>query len=139
MEFILLKSFSNYMDAHMLLGRMSEEGIECWLKDENTVTLDPLLTNAVGGIKLMVARNDFEKASALLLQYQKEKRMNLSCPKCKSHDIDLVTSPRKASTWLGAFVGFFTMSLALPLSQDWHCFQCGNEFKEPIDNSVVIE
>ncbi len=32
-----------------------EEGINCWLKDENTVTIDPILTNAIGGIKLMVA------------------------------------------------------------------------------------
>ena len=51
--FVLLDSFANYIDAHIVLGRMQEENIQCWLKDENTVTLDPILTNAVGGIKLM--------------------------------------------------------------------------------------
>ena len=45
------------------MGRLKEEGIECWLKDENTVTIDPIIANAVGGIKLMVEE---EKAEASL-------------------------------------------------------------------------
>ena len=44
MEFVVLQSFSNYVDAHILMGRMEEEGIRCWLKDEHTVTIDPILT-----------------------------------------------------------------------------------------------
>ena len=57
MDFILLQSFSNYIDAHILFGRLSEAGINCWLKDENLVTINPLWANAAGGIKLMVAEN----------------------------------------------------------------------------------
>ena len=56
MEFILLNSYGNYVEAHIAKGVLEEEGIVCWLKDENTVTIDPILTNAVGGIKLMVAK-----------------------------------------------------------------------------------
>lgn len=66
MEFVLLQSFPSYIDAHILMGRLEEEGISCWLKDENIVTIDPLLTNAVGGIKLMVAATQYERALALL-------------------------------------------------------------------------
>ena len=81
MSFVLLDSFANYIDAHIVLGRMQEENIQCWLKDENTVTLDPILTNAVGGIKLMVAEDQYEKALELLRLFRTEKRNNYAYPK----------------------------------------------------------
>ena len=88
MEFVVLQSFSNYVDAHILMGRMEEEGIRCWLKDEHTVTIDPILTNALGGIKLMVRREQYERAAALLNEYLAEKRKNSACPVCGSNDIE---------------------------------------------------
>ena len=54
MNFVLLQSYDNYVSAHIAMGRLEEDGINCWLKDENTVTIDPILSNAIGGIKLMV-------------------------------------------------------------------------------------
>ncbi|HEY0356393.1 MAG TPA: DUF2007 domain-containing protein, partial [Flavisolibacter sp.] len=65
MEFILLQSFTNYIDAHIVSGRLQEEGIHCWLKDENLATLYPIWTNATGGIKLMVADNQVNEAKNL--------------------------------------------------------------------------
>ncbi|MGZ5190891.1 MAG: putative signal transducing protein [Flavisolibacter sp.] len=132
MKFVLLDSFANYIDAHIVLGRMKEEEIQCWLKDENTVTLDPILTNAVGGIKLMVTEDQYEKALTLLRQFRAEKRSNYACPKCNSHDIERVSSPRKASSWFGVFIGLFT-SFALTSEQIWHCFQCKAEFDQPLE------
>ncbi len=41
-------------------------GIECITKDEETITTNPLLSNAVGGIKLQVRERDFQKAVAIL-------------------------------------------------------------------------
>ena len=35
MDFVAVQYFTNYIDANILLGRMQEEGISCWLKDEN--------------------------------------------------------------------------------------------------------
>ena len=50
------------MDAHLLLTRLESEGLECWLQDENTVTIYPVWTNAVGGIKLLVKKEDVPRA-----------------------------------------------------------------------------
>ena len=66
MEFVILDVFDNYIDAHIKKGRLEEQGIICWLKDENTVTIDPLLAIAVGGIKLMVADHQLERARDIL-------------------------------------------------------------------------
>jgi hypothetical protein len=136
MEFILLQSFTNYIDAHILMGRLEEEGIQCWLKDENTVTIDPILTNAIGGIKLMVAETQFERASDLLQQYVREKRSHLKCPRCGSGNIELISSPRKAMNWFSALAGFFMGDYAVAAEKTWHCFDCQSEFEEPVDTSA---
>src|SRR5687767_10798818 len=102
MSFILLQSFGNYIDAHIAKGRLEEEGINCWLKDENTVTLNPIWTQAVGGIKLMVAATQAERAQELLQSFQEEKHSRLTCPSCGGSNIEYVSSPRKPANWLGA-------------------------------------
>jgi len=64
--FIILMTFDNYISAHIIMGRLKEEFINCYLQDENTVTIDPLLSNAIGGIKLMVAEQQAERAMEIL-------------------------------------------------------------------------
>ncbi len=65
-QFIPLCSFDNYIPAHIALGKLESENIRCYLVDENTVTIDPFLTWAVGGIKLMVADVQAERALQVL-------------------------------------------------------------------------
>lgn len=64
--FILLCSFDNYIPAHIALGRLKEEFINCYLQDEYSVTIDPFLSNAIGGIKLMVVETQIERAREIL-------------------------------------------------------------------------
>ena len=53
------------------------DGIRCWLKDENTVTIDPILTNAIGGIKVMVDSGR-RKAPVLRVLQNQDRAMSLS-------------------------------------------------------------
>ncbi|HMO34337.1 MAG TPA: DUF2007 domain-containing protein [Lacibacter sp.] len=66
MQFLPLHTFDNYIEAHLCLGRLEEAGINCWLMDEHSVTINPFLTNAIGGIKLMVHASQAERAQELL-------------------------------------------------------------------------
>ena len=66
MNFILIRSFDNYIPAHIAMGRLKEEYINCYLQDEYSVTIDPFLSNAIGGIKLMVAETQAERALEIL-------------------------------------------------------------------------
>ncbi|MGC4035522.1 MAG: DUF2007 domain-containing protein [Chitinophagaceae bacterium] len=66
MKFKILQTFTNYIEANILLGRLEEEGIHCFLQDEYTVTIDPLLSNAIGGIKLMVPESQLERAYEIM-------------------------------------------------------------------------
>ena len=134
-DFIIVRSFQNYIDAHITKGRLEEEGIDCWLKDENTVTIDPILTNAVGGIKLIVARSQAEKALELLNEYRREEKTAHPCPSCGSHNTDLVTTPRKASNWIAALFGFLFGSYALHVEKVRHCFDCAHEFPDSVNEN----
>jgi DNA-directed RNA polymerase subunit RPC12/RpoP len=136
MKFVPVWSYDNYVSAHIAMGRLEEDGFNCWLKDENTVTIDPILTNAVGGIKLMVAEAEAQKAFEILKQLQREHKALITCPRCSSHNIEVVSTPRKASNWAAALVGFLFTSFALSVETVNHCFDCGNEFpEEKLENS----
>lgn len=128
MDHVAVKSFDNYVSAHIAMGRMEEEGIHCWLKDENTVTIDPILTNAVGGIKLMVAASQAERARSIFRIIDNEAKAAHPCPKCNSLNVELVSTPRKASNWFSALVGLFLTSYAPKIDMVYHCFDCGHEY-----------
>ena len=70
MKFVLLSSYDNYIPAHIALGKLREEYINCYLQDEYSVTIDPFLSNAIGGIKLMVAEPQIERAKEILLSME---------------------------------------------------------------------
>ncbi|MEO7394071.1 MAG: DUF2007 domain-containing protein [Chitinophagaceae bacterium] len=129
MEFTIIQTYDNYVSAHIAMGRLQEDGINCWLKDENTVTIDPILTNAIGGIKLMVASSQAERASRILQMVDTQYKSLYPCPKCDSQNVDVVSTPRKASNWASALIGFFFTSYAMPIETVHHCFECGYEYK----------
>ncbi len=130
MEFVLLNAYPNYVDAHIARGVLEEQGISCWLKDENTVTIDPILTNAVGGIKLMVAKDQAQRAWGILEALRKEQKQSIVCPKCGSHNTEFVSTPRKPMNWISSITTFFLGDYAIPVDRVHHCFDCGYEFTQ---------
>ena len=61
-ELVTVATYDKSTDAHIALGRLSAEGIEAQLFDDNMVQMDWLYAIALGGIKLRVTRGD-EKAA----------------------------------------------------------------------------
>jgi DNA-directed RNA polymerase subunit RPC12/RpoP len=137
MNFVAVWSYDNYIPAHIAQGRLKEEGIECWLKDENTVTIDPILSNAVGGIKLMVPETDGKRAWELLNGLRLEHKKTLACPNCGSYNLELVSTPRKAMNWLSAITTFFLGDYALTTDKVYHCFDCKKEFPENFNDLIA--
>ncbi|HTL10359.1 MAG TPA: DUF2007 domain-containing protein [Chitinophagaceae bacterium] len=129
MDYLQLRSFDNYITASITLARLDEEGITCYLKDEYTVTIDPFLSNALGGIKLMVLPADFEEASALLAGYDKDYRESLSCPRCGSHNVEYIHK-QGVKNWLSATISWLFGNYAVAIEQVYHCYACEYEFKE---------
>ena len=66
MSLITIQTCNSAIDAHILQNTLEGEGIECYIFDENIVTVNPLYGNAVGGIKLKINEEDKENAIAIL-------------------------------------------------------------------------
>jgi hypothetical protein len=69
-DFITVATFWNPAEAHVVRSRLEAEGIRAYLADEMTVTMDWLLSNAIGGIKLQVAEKDAARALRVLAEKQ---------------------------------------------------------------------
>jgi hypothetical protein len=66
MDFVQIRTFDNYIYANITLGMLQDAGINCHLKDEYTITIDPFLSPALGGMKLMVHPSQVQRAIELL-------------------------------------------------------------------------
>ena len=78
MNLVTVATFSSSFDMHVIKGRLETDGVQCYVKDEQTITWDPLLDIAAGGIKLQVAEEDVELAKELLKETSYEHSSSLA-------------------------------------------------------------
>lgn len=86
--FYRLASFEYAADVQIIKGKLESEGIPVFLRDENTLNSDPLISNAIGGVKLQVYYKDRERAIAIYNEvraYALDDNNNpVVCPNCKA-------------------------------------------------------
>ncbi|MGC1516984.1 MAG: DUF2007 domain-containing protein [Maribacter sp.] len=86
--FYQLASFEYVADVQIVKGKLESEGIPVFLRDENTLNSDPLISNAIGGVKLQVYTRDKERAIAIyneIRAYAIDNDGNpIRCPNCKA-------------------------------------------------------
>jgi hypothetical protein len=128
MELVTIKTFDNYFSANILLGRLQHDGVECWLMDEHTVTVDPILTNAIGGIKLTVKKEDAQSVMKLLWQYEAEQMKNLVCPSCSGCHFNYITK-KSAVNYITAILTWSFTNYAAAPEYVYQCADCGLETK----------
>ena len=115
MNLVTIKTFFYDHETILYEPRFQAEGIEYFLKDQKTVAIDPLVSNAIGGIKLQVRVEDEQRAKALveeieannsnstlgdiiLVEGKKYEKTLDECPKCESDEIYL--SKRSFWNWM---------------------------------------
>src|SRR4051812_37907101 len=101
MNYKQIASYDNFMLANMTLGLLQENGINCHLKDENIVTIDPLLNPAVGGIKLVVEERDYNQAVVLIKDAEAAYLKDIPCPYCHTNALAVEGKINKPETFWG--------------------------------------
>ena len=130
---VTLRQFRDIPAALLAKSVLDSEGIECFLADENTIRMDWLWSNLLGGVKLWVKEEDAGRASELLAQKSPEgfdvegdeTHQQQRCPKCNSANIlfeELSKNVSYASVALG--VPFPVKHLG------WKCHSCGHQWEE---------
>lgn len=126
MNFVTIRSFQNNFSAHLMLTKLRSAGIECFLKDEFTVTVDPILSNAVGGIKLIVRNEDEDEVRKILYDFDEAYRQTAVCPRCGSKSIELVPKQTTANI-VTAILTWLFGSYAISAKNVYQCSSCKYE------------
>ena len=65
-KLVAIKSYTTVQDADLDKNRLDAAGIKCMLQNDGISQANPLLSNAVGWVRLAVLEQDVEKAKELL-------------------------------------------------------------------------
>src|SRR5215207_2944578 len=108
---VTVATFTSPWEAQLARARLEAEGIESMIADEHVVRLDWAISNAVGGVKLQVRKEDAESAAAALTSgnalpeiylVTDEEAARRRCPGCNSDNLTFERWSRLAffGTWL---------------------------------------
>jgi hypothetical protein len=135
MDYVPIRSFDNYIEANIVLHMLQNANINCHLKDENIITIDPLLSPALGGMKLMVHHTQLERAWDLMSEAEERFLKDIPCPVCKKHQLKIVSIEKKHKCKLGALASMLLNGKSVEVTKIYKCAACGYDFKELPDTN----
>ena len=133
-KFTTVGSYQYSSEAVIIKGRLEAEGIEVFMADNFTIDTDPLVSNAIGGVKLYVHTSRLTEALRVLediSQYSvDDKGQRIVCPKCGSDTAVLLTTVKNRKSLL-AFVFGAGLLGTLPFYTKYiyKCNNCHHEFE----------
>jgi len=130
MNFVELRSFDNYIEANIVLNMLRHHNINCHLKDENIITIDPLLSPALGGMKLMVHHAHVERAWDLMEEAEEAYLKKIACPVCHSYSLKAVRITKTHRCRLAALASMLLNGHPVEITKIYRCEKCGYDFKE---------
>lgn len=130
---VIVATFDSAWQANLLRGKLEDEGIPAYIFDENTVTLNPLYSIAVGGIKVKVREPDYEAALAVYKEVNNAPHTNednepVTCPYCGSAHIEAGRGLRSTGAFASFIISILTFTYPLHRDELYTCQDCGKEF-----------
>lgn len=130
--FKTIAKFQYTSEAQIIKGRLESEGIQVFLSDNLTIDTDPLISNAIGGVKLKVLSEDVLKARHILDSIQKysidDEGHAIQCPNCKGEQVDLFSTIIDFKSFFSFLIGFFFGTLPFHTRYKYRCETCKTEF-----------
>jgi len=132
-QLVVLRRFRDLPSAFLFASVLNSAAVECFLADQHTIRMNWFLSNALGGIKLCVRKEEADIALDLLRQSVPEKfdvdevgeYEQPRCPECQSLEVSFQGLNKPADytrTLLGG---------ALPHHRSiWECDSCGHQWAE---------
>ena len=152
-ELITVANFSHPTEADPVVAWLESEGIECFLTNEHTVTMNWLYSNAIGGVGVRVKAADVERANEILqvawnpdavgvarnpetieseptpadseMDPGSDNDSEICCPQCGSENVYYEKFSRRL-----VFASWALLSVPLPFfKKKWKCRECEHLFK----------
>ncbi|MEL1240613.1 putative signal transducing protein [Flavobacterium flavipallidum] len=130
MEETKFQEIANYQyssEALIFKGKLESEGVVVYLKDINIIDANPLYSNAVGGVKLLVSKEDYVKAMEIISQISEYSLDNentlMKCPNCGAEQINMRTS---ISDYKSLLVYIFSVIIGFIPFYSKHKYKCNS-------------
>lgn len=136
MALVTFKTFDNPIDAHILKIKLESEGVSCFLFDEHIVSVNPLYSNLVGGIKLKINEEDLIHARNIVFElertpYTTDNNEEIRCKQCQSTRLQSgYFSMKSIGAILSAILSFLLFIFPLYRKRVYKCLDCGCEFQQ---------
>ncbi|WP_316816209.1 putative signal transducing protein [Pedobacter nyackensis] len=146
-KIVVFETYYNPIEANIVKTRLIDSGVQCFLSDENTITINPLYTQALGGVKLHLFERDVETARNILqdedvqialdnaVEQQsdsiaEDKDPNvIACPVCGSTNVGYVQATKKRFGIFTIIVSLLLLVYPFSVKKTHHCFDCKHEFE----------
>ncbi|SDS53011.1 putative signal transducing protein [Winogradskyella sediminis] len=130
--FITIAKFQYSTEAEIIKGRLESDGIQVFLKDNITIDTDPLVSQAIGGVKLKVLAKDEEQARAILKSIKIYSVDNeghpMVCPNCKGEHIKMYSTITNFKSLMSFLIGLLFFTLPFSTRYQYKCEDCKTEF-----------
>ncbi len=128
---VILRRFRDLPDALLAKSILDSASIECVLIDENTIRMDWLWSNLLGGIKLWVRPEDADAGELLDQDYIESFEVEgvgeykqPRCPNCESFDISF------RGLMMRLAYGTLLVGFPIPVRHvAWKCRSCGHAWE----------
>jgi len=131
--FVTIANYTYSSEALIFKGKLESEGIEVFMADSLTIDIDPLVSNALGGVRLKVLANDELRAREILASIKEfsvdEKGEDIHCPNCDSTKIHFFTHITGFKSLMAFLLGFLFGILPFYTKYDYTCEDCKTKFK----------
>ena len=131
-KFRTIAVFSYPAEAVVIKGKMESEDITVFLKDEFSIATDPFATNALGGVKMQVYKEDFIKAMGILESSNPDLLKNrvdyVKCPDCGKRDAREIINITTATTFSDKMTAILYSLLPIKQKHHFQCRNCGHKF-----------
>jgi len=130
-NFVTVRAFSMPWQADVARATLETRGIPVSVADANTVSVNWLYSNAIGGVRVQVPEEFTEQANEILssqvesIDGSTEEEDDTVCPRCGKHKTTIV---RKGKRW--AFLSWLLAGFPLFYpSKMYQCKDCGETWK----------
>ena len=144
-DLVTVGRYDNSILAHITKAHLEGEGLVCFVFDEHMVDMNPLYSNAIGGVKIKVREKDAEKARILIQAlddkpYTDEYNEVIACPNCGSTEYYKgYNSMRNAKSILAFLVSLLIVVFPIYRKQVLRCKNCNTEFEPNREDPEVLD
>ena len=130
--FKTIARFQYSSEAQIIKGRLEADGIQVFLTDNLTIDTDPLVSNAIGGVKLKVLSRQAMQAQHILETINKysldDEGNTINCPSCNSEHVQLFSTIKDIKSFFSFVFGVLIGTLPFYAKHKYRCDDCNNEF-----------